>query len=114
MKKFLLLYHAPQDAMAQTMNVTPEQQAKGMEMWMQWAQRCGDKLVDMGTPLMNGQKLTADGVSVASDKNVSGYSILMADSMDEAKSLLNGHPHISGWHPDATIEVHESMQIPGM
>ena len=51
MKKFIVIYHAPADAMEQTANTSPEDQAKGMEMWMQWAQKCGDKLVDMGAPL---------------------------------------------------------------
>jgi hypothetical protein len=48
MKKFLILYKAPLDAMAQTTNMTPEQQAKGMEAWMHWAKKCGDRLIDMG------------------------------------------------------------------
>jgi len=33
--------------------------------------------------------------------------------MDEAKSLLQGHPHISGWSTGATIEVHEAMPYRG-
>jgi len=114
MKKFLVTYHAPMDAMAQTANSTPEQQAKGMEAWMQWAQRCGDKLVDMGAPLMNGQSISPDGKSKNSSKEVCGYSILQANNMEEAKALLNGHPHIGGWNPNCTIEVHETMQLPGM
>ena len=114
MKKFLVLYHAPAESMAQTMNFTPEQQAKGMEAWMQWAQKCGSQLVEMGSPLMNGQQLSADGSVAASHKNVSGYSILEAENLDAAKALLEGHPHISGWNPDATIEVHETMALPGM
>lgn len=114
MKKFLVLYHAPVEALQQTMNVPPEQQAKGMEAWMQWAQKCGDNLVEMGAPLMGGQELRHDGSINNSHKNVSGYSILQAENMDAAKSLMEGHPHISGWHPDATIEIHETMAIPGM
>ena len=31
----------------------------GMEPWMAWAERCGDGLVDMGTPLGGGRKVTA-------------------------------------------------------
>lgn len=114
MKKFLVLYHAPIDAMQQRANVPPEQQAKGMEAWMQWAQRCGDKLVDMGAPLINGQQLKPDGSVNNSKKEVAGYSILQAENMDEAKELLKGHPHIAGWHPEATVEVHETMAMPGM
>jgi len=114
MKKFLVIYHAPKEAMAQTMNVTPEQAAKGMEAWQQWAQRTGSNLVDMGAPLFNGQELNAQGSVAESTRNVSGYSIVQAESMEAAKAMMEGHPHISGWHPESTIEIHETMQMPGM
>ena len=96
----------------ETANLTPEQQAKGMEAWMTWAQKCGDKLVDLGAPLANGQALTPKGSS-ASTKQVAGYSVLQANSMEEAKSLLQGHPHLA-WNAACSIEVHETMPLPGM
>ncbi len=116
MKKYLVLYHAPvtPEMMEQMMNRPPEEMAKGMEAWMQWAKKCGDHLVDLGSPLMDGQQITADGNSKNSEKNVGGFSILQANSMEEAKSLLQGHPHMGSWNPAATIEVHEFMPIPGM
>lgn len=113
MKKFLVIYHATADAMKQTASMSKEDQAKGMEGWMTWAQKCGDKLVDMGSPLMNGQQLSAEGKSKNSNKDVAGYSILQAENLDEAKALLQGHPHL-GWNAECTIEVHETMPIPGM
>ena len=97
MKKFIVLYHAPMDAVMQTANASPEEQAKGMEGWMQWAKKCGDKLVDLGAPLMNGVELMPGGKNKSSTKNVTGYSILQAENMDEAKALLQGHPHL-GWN----------------
>lgn len=112
MKKFIVLYYAPIDAMKQTADTTPEDRAKGMEGWMKWAQECGEKLVDMGAPLMNGQQLSLDGQSKNSDKNIVGYSILQAQNMDEAKSLLQDHPHL-GWNSECTIEVYEIMPLPG-
>lgn len=113
MKKFIVIYHAPSDAMQQTAGMSKEDQAKGMEGWMQWAQKCGNQLVDMGSPLMNGQALAPDGKSKNSDKNVAGYSILQAESMEKAKALLQGHPHLA-WNADCSIEVHETMPLPGM
>jgi|GEM_PF-111229 len=113
-KRFLIVYHAPAEAMAQTANVTPEQQAAGMELWRAWAERAGSKLVDLGAPLINGKRLTAEGAEAPSSKEVSGYSVLQAEDWEELMELLTGHPHLSGWHPDASIEVHETMVIPGM
>ncbi len=112
MKKFVVIYHAPADAQMETSNMSTEEQAKGMEAWMNWAKSCGEKLVDLGAPLMNGQSLTPIGSS-ASDKGVAGYSILQAENIDEAKALLKGHPHL-GWNAACSIEIHETMPIPGM
>jgi hypothetical protein len=113
MKKFIVIYHTPAEAAKQMANTSKEDQAKGMEAWMTWAQKCGDKLVDMGAPLMNGQRLSPGGKSSSSNKEVNGYSILQAKDMKEAMALLQGHPHL-GWNAACTIEVHESMPIPGM
>ncbi len=114
MKKFLVLYKAPLDAMAQTSAMTPEQQAKGMEMWMLWAKKCGDRLVDMGSPLTNATQISP-GDKISTSKNqFAGYSVLKAEDMDGAIALLKGHPHTSGWNAEAIIEVHESMPLPGM
>lgn len=114
MKKFIVLYHAPMDAMAQTASMSPDDQAKGMELWMQWAQRTGDKLVDLGAPLMNGQKLNPGGMVENSTRDVAGYSIIQAENMEQAKALFATHPHIAGWNQNATIEIHETMPLPGM
>ncbi len=113
MKKFIVIYHANNEAMQQMAGATPEQQKAGMEGWMKWAQKCGDKLVDMGAPLMGGQSLDANGANTNSSKEVTGYSVLHANDMKEAISLLQGHPHI-GMGGACTIEVHETMPIPGM
>ena len=79
---------------------------------MVWAEKCGDKLIDFGTPLSGGVKLSPGGNSTASDKDVLGYSILNAENIEEAQSLLEGHPHLK-WNAACSIEVHESMPTPG-
>ena len=112
MKKFIVTYHAPIDLLQQTGESTPEEMEKGMEAWMAWARKCGDKLVDFGTPLANGVKLTPDGRSQSSGSQVCGYSILQAKSLEEATELLKGHPHLD-WNSACEIEVHESMPTPG-
>jgi hypothetical protein len=113
MKKFIVIYHAPMDALKQMESMTKEQQAEGMKGWMVWASKCGNKLVDLGAPLTGGQKVNPDGTAAASNKDVCGYSILQAKDMDEAKALLQGHPHL-GWNAVCSIELHEAMPLPGM
>jgi len=111
MKTFIVIYHAPADLMRQNEVASPEEMKKGMEPWMVWAEKCGEQLLDMGNPLMGGIKLNQDGSSVPSDKDVVGYSILKAESMDEAKSLMDEHPHLK-WAEGCEIEVHEAMPLP--
>ncbi len=113
-KRFLIIYHAPIDAMEQTVSASPEEMAEGMALWKEWAKRAGSRLVDLGAPLVNGKRIQPNGSTGSSTKDVTGYSLLEAEDWEELMDLLTGHPHISGWHPDATIEVHETMLIPGM
>lgn len=113
MKKFIITYHAPLSALEQMQNTPPEQAEEGMKLWMQWAEKCGDHLVDLGTPLAGGQKLKVDGGSEPSERQVCGYSILRAENMEQAKEFLQGHPHLAGWEAACEIEVHEAMPLPG-
>jgi hypothetical protein len=113
MKNFIVIYHAPEDAMKQSAEMSPDEMKKGMEPWMVWANKCGDNLVDMGTPLSSGIKLSPDGKSSNSNNGVVGYSILQAENLEGAKSLMEGHPHLQ-WDADCGIEIHETMPLPGM
>lgn len=111
MPKYVVLYTAPVTASAQMENNDPEMAAAAMQAWNDWSAKAGSGVVDLGLPLSNGRKLTANGASEAGT-DVAGYSILQADTMENAESLLEGHPHLQ--MPGATIEVYESLQIPGM
>ena len=91
-------------------NADPEQKKEGMKPWMAWVEKIGDGLVDLGTPLGSGQKITSSGVS-DSDTAVTGYSILQADSMDAAVAMLKDHPHLQ-WVAGCDSEVHECMPLP--
>ena len=110
MKKFIVIYHAPAEAFAAMGEMTEAQKQEGMKPWLAWMEKCGDNLVDGGSPLMGGQHIAADGNASASTREVAGYSILQANDMEAAKALLDGHPHLQ-WHERAAIEVHECMPL---
>src|SRR5262245_28189373 len=67
-KKFLIIYHAPMDAMEQTANVSPAEQEAGMAQWRAWAERVGRKLLDLGAPLINGKRLNSSGSMMPSSR----------------------------------------------
>lgn len=107
----MVIYHASPAAAEKMASSTPEEMKKGMEPWMAWAERCGSGLVDMGSPLGNGQKVTKNG-TMPSDKKVVGYSVLQAEDMEEAVAMLKNHPHLD-WVDSCEIEVHEMLPLPG-
>ncbi|MCH7972042.1 MAG: hypothetical protein IH960_13545 [Chloroflexi bacterium] len=109
MTKFIVIYYMPAAVVEQMQSMTPEQMQAGMEPWMKWAEECGDGLVDMGTPLSNGQNVSASG-STPSKREVTGFSILQAEDMAAAQAMLTGHPHF-GYGEGCEIEVHESMPM---
>ena len=111
MPKYVVLYVAPISASEQMENNDPEMAAASMQAWNDWSANAGSGVVDLGLPLSNGRKLTSHSTTDAGT-DVAGYSILQADTMEEAERLLKSHPHLR--MPGAAIEVYESLQIPGM
>lgn len=110
MKKFIVIYHSPAEAMAKMMESTPEEKKKDMKAWFDWKDSLGDKLIDFGSPLMGGVRLLPNGKSEMSKKEVTGYSIIQAKDIEEAKMLLKNHPHLT-WANGCDIEVHEVVPM---
>ena len=82
-----------------------------MKPWVDWIQKCGKGMVDLGAPLANGQMVTKAGVS-PSKKNIVGYSILQAETMEKVQAMLKDHPHLKRG-AGCEIEVHEALPVPG-
>ena len=110
MTKYVFIYHAPMTP-ADATPPTPEEMEAVTAEWNSWAGRVGEGLVDFGTPLTGGTRVTNDGTS-PSTRDVGGYSIIEADDLQAAIALTKGHPHLMT--PGAEIEVHEAVPIPGM
>jgi hypothetical protein len=100
MKKFLVLYRSSVSAADQMAAATPEQAEAGMNAWMDWSERNRDAIVELGSPL-------------GGDSDVSGYSIVQAESKDAAAELLEDHPHLR-MPGDSSIELLEFLPMPGM
>ena len=99
MSKFLVLYRSSTSAQEQMASATPEQAQAGMEAWQAWAAKAGSAIVDLGAPL-------------AGEGDITGFSILEADSRGQLDGLLAEHPHrhMSG----ASIDAYEFLALPGM
>ncbi|WP_062310043.1 YciI family protein [Demequina rhizosphaerae] len=110
MPKYVFIYHAP-PMPADASPPEPEEVQQMMDAWYGWATSVGENLIDLGTPLSGGIRVDPDGVS-ASTKEVAGYSIVQADSMDTAVELAQSHPHLN-MPGGCSIEVHEAEPLPG-
>jgi hypothetical protein len=111
MTRYVFVYHAPVPP-ADATPPDPEQVDAVMAAWNGWAAKVGDGMVDFGTPLANGVRVTPDGTS-PSTREVAGYSIIEADDLEAAVELAKVHPHLT-MPGGCEIEVHEAQPIPGM
>ncbi len=86
MKKFILLHQG-------FVPPTPEIGAG----WMAWFEKVAPHTVDPGNPFMAGREVGKDGESTELDFSgvpLTGYTIVNAESMDDAQALLDGLPMI--------------------
>jgi hypothetical protein len=111
MSKFLFVYHAPSTP-AEAAPPSPEDMEAVMGQWNDWAARVGDGMVDFGTPLADGVRVTPDGTS-PSERQVVGYSLIEAADQNAALDLAKNHPHLN-MPGGCEIEIHEAQPIPGM
>ncbi len=106
MQKFLVVYLAPIEGMEEWMKIDPEkrkaEEDKMKADWDQWMDRHKEKFTEETTAIGKTKRVTKDGV-VDTKNNMMMYSIVEAQSHDEAAALFIDHPHFG--IPDATIEI---------
>ena len=107
MAKYIYLYRGPATPPDQ---ITPEQGAELMEAYNTWGAKTGKALVDFGQPFGPRTAVNDDGTEgKASDQN--GYTIVEAGSLEEAKSLLIGHPFLAEGKGRFAIDVYELVPM---
>jgi len=73
-----------------------------MEAWGKWFESVADRSVEHGG-FMGGREITRDGTNELpwGADSITGYSIINAESMDEAVEVASGNPFI------ASIRIYE-------
>ena len=108
MPKYLFIYRSVPDPAKDMPN--PEQLQAIMAEWGVWFERVGAAVVDGGDGLLptgkvvHPQGTVTDGPFVESKEIVGGYSILQANSYEEAVELAKSCPIC---HGGGTIEIRE-------
>jgi hypothetical protein len=89
MTSYLVTYHGG------GMPESEEGRQQAMAAFGAWVGKVGDALTDPGAPLGAAMTVAADGVHPgAADGPVAGYSVLRADDMESAVSLVRDHPFV--------------------
>jgi hypothetical protein len=87
-----------------------EEQAQVMKAWNDWFGQIGGALKDGGNPFTPAARtIRADGsVADGASASASGYSVISADSLDDAVALAKGCPVLMG---GASISVYETFAV---
>lgn len=110
MKKFLLLYHTPEQAVAQMANMPPEQRAEKMKSWIDWKEEVGDDIAETGSPMIGRYRLNSGGYQSTLKSDLNGYSFIQAKDVEEAVSILKSHPQLK-WADETALELFECYEI---
>lgn len=82
-----------------------------MAKYRSWLSSLGDAAVSPANPLRNTQTVNPDGsVTAGSQTSMSGYTIVEADSHDDAVAMAKACPFLE---VGGSLEVSELMQMPG-
>ena len=91
------------------MGETEAEQQEAMTQWMNWFGSLGAAVVDGGNPFGPSSTVDADGsISDGGRSDLTGYSIISADSLAEACDKAKGCPVLSS---GGAIDVYEAMPI---
>ncbi|MBV1864056.1 MAG: hypothetical protein KUG74_06425 [Rhodobacteraceae bacterium] len=101
MSKFILVYYGGGEI------TSPEQGAAHMAAWQAWMQGLGEAVVDPGMPAGASKTVSAEGVVDGGE--VSGITVLQADTMAAAVEMAQACPHLD---LGGTIEVAQAMDMP--
>jgi hypothetical protein len=102
MATFLVTYHG-----GGGMPESAEAQEQMMAAFQAWAAGVGDAMIDPGSPLGPSKTVTSDGVSDApADPTLGGYTLIRADSLDDAVKAVTGHPFVGR---GGTLQVSQAV-----
>jgi hypothetical protein len=102
MAKFVYIYTGGQS------NDAPEAQEASMAAWTAWLGALGAALTDFGNPFGASAAVTANGSTEGAPSGAGGYSIIEADSLQDAVGKAKGCPVLDG---GGAVEVYEAIAM---
>ena len=114
MAKFIVLYKAPVAGLEEWMKADPEKRKAEEEKmrgeWTAWMKERGQGVLETAGAGKT-KRVTKDGI-VDTKNDIMLYSIVEAESHEDAAKIFEGHPHFG--IPDASIEIMVINPLTGM
>jgi hypothetical protein len=101
MSKFLITYHGsgmPDD---------PALMEQAKAAFGSWVAGAGDAIVDPGAPVQTVTQVATEGGATEAVQ-IGGYSIIQADSVDDARAMLSSHPYVAR---GGTLQVNQILEV---
>ena len=116
MEKYMLIFRNTPTTEAEFQNLSPEDMQAELDKWGQWIGGIAaqgkmvstDALDHTGKIVKGSKHVVTDGPFVESKELVSGFLILLADSIDEAIELSKGCPI---YEIEGSVEVRPLMNF---
>jgi hypothetical protein len=117
MKNFLAIYIGTEDTLRRKGWIEMDEERRqavtdaGIKAWMDWGKRNAAAIVDQGAPLGKTKRASAEGVSDIRNQ-MTGYTVIRAESHEAAAKLFAEHPHFTIF-PGDSVEIMECLPLPG-
>lgn len=111
MTKYMFIYWAPPST-SEAWQPSPDEMQQVFAQWQAWKEKFKKQVADLGDGLKPGGRVLkngqlTDGPLPEAKEIVTGYSIIHADSMEEAAKVARECPIFQ--MPNATTEIRELM-----
>lgn len=101
MKNYMFLFHV---------NEPIEDNSEQSALWATWFSSLGEHLVDGGNPFSpSAEAKISEGIVTHDPDTVSGYSIISADSLEEATELAKNCPLALA--PGCAVKIYETTSM---
>jgi hypothetical protein len=104
MANFLLTFHGEGG-----MPTSAEEPATVTAAWTAWFGELGEAVVDPGNPTLGTKAISPDGSVMDATSAPTGYSIIKADSLDQAVELSRGCPVLAAGQVVLVSETFPAM-----
>ena len=89
-----------------------EREARGINAWYEWIEKNKASILEVGAPLGRTKSVSKTGVADIKN-NMSAFTVVQAESHEEAAKLFENHPHFTIF-PGDRVEIMPVLAIPGM